>query len=430
MSHQVYPLWILLEGHPRSILLDDIIFNLKRDANLSDLAPKLVNRFSELAQKNDLDLEFFNFDARTESLPLDTTLKAVEQDTSAVKPLVVRYPLTDNTIVVKVRLLSTPAEICLPHTTGVWYMLLIKTKQKYKRLQEDGNAVYFVDQETKKKTIDEEFIFNDLMKKTNPNCDREIVISLLIRIKGKKPYAEWTPKDVLNEILHDQYSAIEAIPELDIDATFGTDPVLDGQELRRFNDNLERIASAFHYEVSSNEATARNYINPFMVDAVAKVRSKYPSTRLVVEEDFDGSRGYGRLDYVIYCRDLAILISEAKMIEIQKQIAQILVQLHTAAEKRKRKLDKSITNPPIICGIVSTGIGWRFILWSGLPENPTIKISKLYVCAFGGDMRQAKEVISIIVRILQSQASVLAPQDEVKDEVKAEGIDQDNDDEE
>ncbi|CAB4442743.1 unnamed protein product [Rhizophagus irregularis] len=387
MSHQVYSLWILLEGHPRPILLDDIIFNLKRDANLSDLAPQLVNRFSELAQKNNLDLEFFNFDARTESLLLDTTLKAVEQDTSAGKPLVVRYPLTNNTIVVKVRLLSTPAEICLPHTTGVW------------------SGQFF-------------------------NITNILNIFLHVWLVGKKPYAEWTPKDVLNEILHDQYSAIEAIPELDIDATFGTDTVLNGQELKRFIDNLERIASAFHYEVSSNEATTRNYINPFMVDAVAKVRSKYPSTRLVVEEDFDGSRGYGRLDYVIYCRDLAILISEAKMIEIQKGIAQILVQLHTAAEKRKRKLDESITNPPIICGIVSTEIGWRFILWSGLPENPTIKISKLYVCAFGGDMRQAKEVISIIVHILQSQASVLAPQDEVKDEVKAEGIDQDNDDEE
>lgn len=91
---------------------------------------------------------------------------------------------SDLIVVVKVRLLSTPAEIFLPHTTGVWYMLLIKTKQKYKHLQEDGNAFYFVDQETKKTTIDEEFIFNDLMKRTNPNCDREIVISLLIRIKG------------------------------------------------------------------------------------------------------------------------------------------------------------------------------------------------------------------------------------------------------
>ncbi|CAB4442668.1 unnamed protein product [Rhizophagus irregularis] len=403
MSHQVYSLWILLEGHPRPILLDDIIFNLKRDANLSDLAPQLVNRFSELAQKNNLDLEFFNFDARTESLLLDTTLKAVEQDTSAGKPLV--YALLILALGLR------------PYSRG----------QSQIAQYSSGNLPSPHDW-----SLRDCHILIDLNQRSGRffNITNILNIFLHVWLVGKKPYAEWTPKDVLNEILHDQYSAIEAIPELDIDATFGTDTVLNGQELKRFIDNLERIASAFHYEVSSNEATTRNYINPFMVDAVAKVRSKYPSTRLVVEEDFDGSRGYGRLDYVIYCRDLAILISEAKMIEIQKGIAQILVQLHTAAEKRKRKLDESITNSPIICGIVSTEIGWRFILWSGLPENPTIKISKLYVCAFGGDMRQAKEVISIIVRILQSQASVLAPQDEVKDEVKAEGIDQDNDDEE
>ncbi|CAB4373952.1 unnamed protein product [Rhizophagus irregularis] len=302
MSHQVYSLWIFLEGHPRPILLDDIIFNLKRDANLSDLAPQLVNRFSKLAQKNNLDLEFFNFDARTESLLLDTTLKAVEQDTLAGKPLV--------------------------------YVLLILALGL--RLYSRGQSQ--IDQYSSRNL--------------------------------PSPH-DWslTPKDVLNEILHNQYSAIEAIPELNIDATFRTDTVLNGQELKRFINNLEKIASAFHYEVSSNEATAHNYINPFMVDAVAKVRLKYPSTQLVVEEDFDGSRGYSRLDYIIYCRDLAILILEAKMIEIQKGIAQILVQLHTAAEFRAASL-------------------------------------------------------------LQSQASVLAPQDEVKDEVKAEGIDQDNDDEE
>ena len=108
--------------------------------------------------------------------------------------------------------------------------------------------------------------------------------------------------------------------------------MLDGQEFRRFTDNLGKIATAFHDRVSSNEATARNFINPFMVEAVAKVRSKYLPTRLAVEEDFDGSRGYGHLDYIVYCQDLAILITEAKMVEIQKGIAQNLVQLHTAAE--------------------------------------------------------------------------------------------------
>jgi hypothetical protein len=94
---QVYSLWILLEGHPQPSRLDDITFSLRRDADLSDLAPYLISKRNELASKCPDDLEFFNYDNRTKSLPRDTLLKTVEQDTSAGKPLVVRYPLLDNT---------------------------------------------------------------------------------------------------------------------------------------------------------------------------------------------------------------------------------------------------------------------------------------------------------------------------------------------
>ncbi|RUP46042.1 hypothetical protein BC936DRAFT_147421 [Jimgerdemannia flammicorona] len=186
MSHsQVYSLWILLEGYKSPRHLDNITFDLKREADLSDLAPHLISRFNnELTNISGLSLEFFNYDDRTEDLPLDTTLKVVEQDMSATKPLVVRYPLLDNTIVINLRFLGTPAKIRLPHTTGVWYMLLAETKEKYERLQEDENKFYFVDQETKKETIDKEFTFNDLVKKTKPDCEDEITINLLIRIKG------------------------------------------------------------------------------------------------------------------------------------------------------------------------------------------------------------------------------------------------------
>jgi hypothetical protein len=145
---QVYSLWILLEGHPQPSQLKNI--SLETDANLSDLAPYLISKRNELASKCPDDLEFFNYDNRTKSLPRDTLLKTVEQDTSARKPLVVRYPLLDNTIVVNLRFLGSPAEIRLPHTTGVWFMLLTETKEKYERLQEDENEFYFVDQETKK----------------------------------------------------------------------------------------------------------------------------------------------------------------------------------------------------------------------------------------------------------------------------------------
>jgi hypothetical protein len=63
-------------------------------------------------------------------------------------------------------------------------MLLTETKKKYERLQEDENEFYFVDQETKKVTVDNEFMFNDLLKDTSPNCENKIVINLLVRIKG------------------------------------------------------------------------------------------------------------------------------------------------------------------------------------------------------------------------------------------------------
>ena len=69
-----------------------------------------------------------------------------------------------------------------------------------------------------------------------------------------------------------------------------------------------------------------------MVKAVANVRSKYLMTRLAVGVDFDGGRGYDRLDYVVYCQDLAVLITEAKMTKIQNGITQNIVQPCTAAE--------------------------------------------------------------------------------------------------
>jgi len=85
---------------------------------------------------------FFNYAATTESLRPVLCLRLWSRNTSDGKPLVVHYPLTDNTstsfflvhisyarteclshflflapdliVVVKVRLLGTPAEICLP----------------------------------------------------------------------------------------------------------------------------------------------------------------------------------------------------------------------------------------------------------------------------------------------------------------------------
>jgi hypothetical protein len=154
---------------------------------------------------------------------------------------------------------------------------------------------------------------------------------------------------MLREILHDRYTSFDAIPPLDMGNIFlfisgsivlwivsvghlGTDDVLNEQEVDRFTSNLKKIASAFSMKVTTNEATARNFINPFMVEAVAKVKSDHPLLMLAVEQDFEGSRGYGFLDYIILFQNLVVVITEAKMTEIRKGVVQNIVQLHTAAE--------------------------------------------------------------------------------------------------
>ena len=118
---------------------------------------------------------------------------------------------------------------------------------------------------------------------------------------------------------------------LSVDA-LGTQDLPNEGELTHLKGNLKRIASAFRGGVSTNEATALHFISPLLVDAVAKVRLEHPSVMLTAEEDFGGSRGFGRVDYVVYCRGLPVLVTEAKSIEIQKGIAQNIVQLHTASE--------------------------------------------------------------------------------------------------
>ena len=39
-------------------------------------------------------------------------------------------------------------------------------------------------------------------------------------VVGKEPYANWKTKDMLKDILHNKYSSIAAIPELNISNVF------------------------------------------------------------------------------------------------------------------------------------------------------------------------------------------------------------------
>jgi len=180
-------LWILIEGHTESNLLT---FNLTPRDYLSDLRPVLIHQLHELANVSVFDLQILKYDNRTKCLPSNTTLDVLWRDTSASKPLVVRYPLSGNTVVVNVRFDYRTTKFRLPHTPGVWYMLLAKIQVEYERLQKDENKFYLVDQETEAEIIEEEFTFNGLVKETKPS-DEKITINLVISIKGKGKDESW-----------------------------------------------------------------------------------------------------------------------------------------------------------------------------------------------------------------------------------------------
>ena len=70
--------------------------------------------------------------------------------------------------------------------------------------------------------------------------------------------------------------------------------------------------------------------------------------------------------------------------------------------------------PLVVYGIVSAAKQWVFLRWSGTPEESTLEISQEYDVSFNGDLPGSKDVLSVIIQILQEQVSALAPTSETK----------------
>ncbi|RUS31907.1 hypothetical protein BC938DRAFT_476776 [Jimgerdemannia flammicorona] len=341
-----------------------------------------------------VDPDTLNFSVITTALTMTsaafTTKESKKTAANAANPFVRTFSLRPDDIrhlashlIANVKLANVATKLTVPHSTGAWHILLAKTKDSYTIFQ-DGSKFYF-ELAKEKDVINDEFTFNHMLEVTEPNEKNKLILNLAVRIKG---LGKWSINEVLHLLLFDQYSSLAALPELDID-TIGQSYTVNSEQKAIFKGNLKKIAEGFHQEVTTNEATSRNFINPFMVEAVATVQKEYSSTR-----------GYGRLNYVIFCNDLAVVVTEAKKIEFQKGITQNIVQLHTAIE---RKRDDS-SGPEEIYGIVTTGDRWSFLSWSN-NEKPVVLISKPYQCNFSDEMAGVTKALSTISRILMSQAA-------------------------
>lgn len=201
---------------------------------------------------------------------------------------------------------------------------------------------------------------------------------------------------------------IEDLPELS--AHFSD------EELQCFFKDLERKLQAFQ-AISSNDATSREYISIFLTWAVNHIRKHIDNmARLAVKIEVNGSHGYGSFDYAIFIRYIITLVTEAKMMDMEKCITQNLAQIYSAIERnqkilgKKRKFEQAgLDNyPGVMFGIVTSGIIWRFIRVSGPLESLKVEITTEYNSGLTSKIEimnydYAKEVLFCIARVLQAQ---------------------------
>lgn len=147
---------------------------------------------------------------------------------------------------------------------------------------------------------------------------------------GKKPYSEWEINDVLREILHqDSISDLQTFDLNDLPES----KLLTEEELNLFVDVIQQTLYVFKNKVDINEATTREYISTFMKTAVRHIQTYTNGTaELFVEDNLNGTRGYGPVDYLVKLDNTAVLVNEAKTNNITKGLAQTITQLHTMRE--------------------------------------------------------------------------------------------------
>ena len=231
------------------------------------------------------------------------------------------------------RFYHTTAECEIPHSSGSLSLLRDAVKAEFDRLEKiSTNDLYFEYTQGKlKKKIDSEFHFNIIVNNTKPNDQNERILDLKVQIKGQKAYEEWKMSEVA-KLYNDAFKSSETMAKFSIDDLPESSPPLTSGDLESFINQLEQKLFAFQ-AVTTNEATAREFISIFMTWATSHVRKNNDNTtRLAVEVDLDGTRGYGSVDYGNFIQYLLTLVTEAKMSEMEKGVAQNLIQLYSAAE--------------------------------------------------------------------------------------------------
>ncbi|CAG8559217.1 10818_t:CDS:2 [Acaulospora colombiana] len=355
--------------------------NLYRVSDLDDLKDILKEKIRVLKDVSSIDIVFL--DDNNRHIPPSTPIQPLVDSRTARSPLVVRYPISNSSIVANLSFSSKTNKCEIPHSSGAWFILQNEVMEKFK--------------------ID--------LPRITPNVFNERTLDLNVHIKGRKSFGDWTFREVADEIYNNNFDQLNKIPKFRIEDLPELRPQISEKEIEKLIGQLKDKVSVFGGSLSINEATMREYISIFITAAVKHIHQyKDSTTTLYVKSELDGSRGYGNSDYKIEIQEVPVLINRIKNQDAVKSVAQSLVKVYTAAERlsRKRKREEqenSGFSPPVLFGIVTTGFEWRFIRWSGALQLPKVEITDTIY--WNGIDQQAKKVVSHIARLLQAQVDIL-----------------------
>ncbi|CAI2184180.1 9587_t:CDS:2, partial [Funneliformis geosporum] len=402
-TNSIIKMWVLLEGDSSSVKYNILPNDYITKPDLGDLKLNPISKIKALKDVEPGKLEIFSYEDRINPLRQSTSLESIVGKITDINPLVIRYPLSSSTVILRCNLSNSSVKIIRPHTSGLWYLVRSAIEKKFEELRSSSTQYIFVSNNGTKDQmlIDCEYAFNDIITDVRPNEANKRIIHLSINIPGKKSYFEWKFKDVFRDILKQDHIALDTVPRFNPDELPPVKPPIIDDELDLFIKSLSQKYYTFRNEIK----TSREFISIFMNTAVRYVQLHINENAWIsVESELNGSRGYGYVDYVVNINGNMVLIEEAKWKDTAEDIAQVLMQMHTVVEKiGKRKCDSD--QIPQIFGIVTTGRNWRFIRWIGQLESPMVEISEEYICGFKRDDNSSKNVIECILRILQEQAT-------------------------
>ena len=196
------------------------------------------------------------------------------------------------------------------------------------------------------------------------------------------------------------YAGVEALKVGDA-VTLSFPPKLSIEEndpvLRHAYEDLRLKHNLYDPLEEGCEYTRREFISPILVLAATKA-----GVKLACEEEVEGTRAKGPVDWMAHYERHGICITEGKKDNISGGIGQNVAQLTALGEKRGSKRDYQVDLP--LFGVATTYIEWVFIRLSPAGDTrQAVRLPTMYATS----NEQVKNVAECLAGILLSQKDLL-----------------------